>query len=94
MPITQADTDFIKFDPSFTNSKQLGKAFMMNKPLQKDLADQLSIERAKRVNFTFTGHGRPKDITIGLLDGPYSNHLDIIHFEYTLDIIGQSEFKN
>ena len=67
---------------------------MMNKPLQKDLADILNIDRAKRINFTYTGHGAPKDITIGLLDGPYSNHLDIIHFENTIDILGGILFTN
>ena len=34
-----------------------------------------------------------KEITIGLLDGQYSNRVDVLHFENILDI-DELEFKN
>lgn len=90
----EKDQATLKFDPRFVNSKYSGYAFMLLKPLQKDLAEQLQISRTKtEVKRKF--EEKSKEITIGILDGQYSNRIDILHFEQILDLSTNSQtFRN
>jgi hypothetical protein len=68
-----------------------GYAFMLLKPLQKDLAEQLQIRPANKEPL----HSKTsKEITVGLLDGQYSNRIDILHFENVVDLSSGQQFKN
>ena len=69
---------------------------MVEKPLQRDLADGLQIKTAKyKINEIDPNTGKlrrytefSKEITIGLLEGDYTNKLNVIHLDKIIDVFG------
>ena len=66
----------------------------------KDLADAFSIQRAKFEYEKATGlkklySTRSKEVTLGIMDGEYSNRLTLFHFQNIMEISdGQQSFKD
>lgn len=79
-----------KFDKEFTNTINDGNAFILQRPLSKELAGQLKIVNNKYLEEEiYTSYS--KELTIGLLDGKYSNRLDMMHFNKVFNIDPDSE---
>lgn len=84
-PLQEFDQNHYKFDPKFTNTINDGSAFILQRPLSKELAGQLKIKKTKyQEEDVYTVYS--KELTIGLLDGEFSNRLDMVHFNKIFSI--------
>lgn len=74
---------------------------VLNKGLQKDVAEYFNIDKSRPSQTRFdpeTGEryldytqNNHKELTIALLDGIYSNRIDVIHFKHYVEILGKED---
>ena len=99
--ITYVKTEANKFDTNFESSTFKGIAMVLNKGLQKDVAEYFNIDKSRPQQITFdpeTGErildvqqNNYKEVTIALLDGSYSNKIDVIHFKHYVEILPKED---
>lgn len=72
-----------RFDTGF--SHRYGSSFILKRPLSKELAGQLKIINNRyQLQNTYTSFS--KELTIGILDGQYTNRLDLLRFNSIFNI--------
>lgn len=99
--VTYVKSPSNKFDSKFKSSAHKGSAMVLNKGLQKDVAEYFNIDKSRPSQITYnpeTGEryfdydqNNDKELTIALLDGIYSNRIDVIHFKHYIEILPKED---
>ena len=100
--LTKEDQEKNKFDKSFENTINTGKAIVLQRPIQKDVKNALDLDYlqlsrrqlAPKTGELVTLPPAVKELNIILMDGEHSNKFAIMHFSGYMMVLPKESQTN